>query len=868
MKLNPFTKLMNAVDISNSANLSLEAKFAERNARLLIPWTVVVALLYLLWSPADFEDFPEFADKFLVYRIVASLLATALTIFALRVTKAFWKNVAAWFWFPVWATATAAMIPDTPEYVLSHVIVLFIAAWASASFILWRWWWGLSNALVILAIGETAMAQIEIVGYEADAAHGYLLTGVALNVLLTVTRYNAAKREHDARHALEQEKLVTESLREAERQRAADLADALRQAQEVDELKSKFFANVSHELRTPLTLILSPVDQLLEELRPSAERDALKVVRRNATRLLRMIDDLLDLARLEAGGLRLRVMQVDMQSLAERVSGNATPAAKAKGIEMTYSSEGEPPEMFGDPHRIEIILTNLVGNAMKFTPSGGRIQVSVFHNSAGTSVEVTDTGPGISREEQQRIFERFHQTESSERRRQGGVGIGLALARELAQLHGGSLTVDSEVGEGSTFTLFLKSGKDHFHTEIMERRQLQMDHHPGRRVEDRATSIHTRPMEGAIAELRQSQRPPERVLLDRGRLPRVLVAEDEVDLRGFIAGVLKGTYEVDAAGNGAEALELIRQNRPDLVLTDVMMPGTSGLDLCRAIKEDPSLRHIPVILLTARGENEAALEGYEAGADDFVSKPFHTKVLQARIRAHLKMRGLSLQLADQARLASAGTLAAGLAHEVKNPLNAAVNAAKVLDQGGSSRVPNEKLMEVIIDALERIDGVISALDAHARPADGTDLAPCNVRKAVESTLNLLDHKLKDRVVVHQDFETTGDVFAPARAFNQVLLNLVDNSIRSGAKNIWIELRQVDKQVSVAVSDDGPGVPQDMMHRIFDPFFTTRVEGDGTGLGLHLSRRIAQECGGELRYEPRPGGGARFVMEIPAMEQAA
>jgi signal transduction histidine kinase len=346
------------------------------------------------------------------------------------------------------------------------------------------------------------------------------------------------------------------------------------------------------------------------------------------------------------------------------------------------------------------------------------------------------------------------------------------------------------------------------------------------------------------------------------------VAEDEVDLRGFIAGVLKDTYEVDAAGDGAEALQLIGQNRPDLVLTDVMMPGTSGLDLCRAIKEDPSLRHIPVILLTARGENEAALEGYEAGADDFVSKPFHTKVLQARIRAHLKMRGLSLQLADQARLASAGTLAAGLAHEVKNPLNAAVNAAKVLDQGGSSRVSNEKLMEVIIDALERIDGVISALDAHARPADGTDLAPCNVRKAVESTLNLLDHKLKDRVVVHQDFETTGDVFAPARAFNQVLLNLVDNSIRSGAKNIWIELRQVDTQVSVAVSDDGPGVPQDMVHRIFDPFFTTRVEGDGTGLGLHLSRRIAQECGGELRYEPRPGGGARFVMEIPAMEQAA
>jgi signal transduction histidine kinase len=305
-----------------------------------------------------------------------------------------------------------------------------------------------------------------------------------------------------------------------------------------------------------------------------------------------------------------------------------------------------------------------------------------------------------------------------------------------------------------------------------------------------------------------------------------------------------------------------------LVLTDVMMPEVSGLDLCRAIKNDPSLQHIPVILLTARGENEAALEGYEAGADDFVAKPFHTKVLQARIRAHLKMRGLSLQLADQARLASAGTLAAGLAHEVKNPLNAAVNAAQVLAKGGSSRVSNEKLMEVIIDALKRIDGVISALDAHARPADGTDLAPCDVRKAVASTLSLLDHKLRDRVMVHQNNAVTGAVFAPARAFNQVLLNLVDNSIRSGAKNIWIELRQVEKQVSIAVADDGPGVSPDIVHRIFDPFFTTRAEGEGTGLGLHLSRRIARECGGELRYEPRPGGGARFVMEIPAMEQAA
>lgn len=846
---------------------SLAANLADKNARLLIPWTAVVALLYLLWAPADFEDFPEFAEKFLVYRIVAIVIVSALTLFALWARKPFWKNVAAWVWFPTWAVATAAMIPDTPEYVLSHVIVLFILEWASASFILWRWWWGLSNAIAILAIGEIGIAQIEIGGYEADAAHGYLLSGVVLNVLLAVTRYNAVKRENDAMYALEQEKLLTESLRETERQRSTDLAAALRQAHEVDELKSKFFANVSHELRTPLTLILSPVDQLIDKLRPSAERDALKVVRRNATRLLRMIDDLLDLARLEAGGLRLRVMQADVEHLAERVTGNAAPTAKAKDIELSFSSEGDQPELFGDPHRIEIILTNLIGNAMKFTPSGGRIEVRAIHKAVGTSIEVSDTGPGISKDQQQRIFERFHQTESSERRRQGGVGIGLSLARELAQLHGGSVTVDSELGEGSTFTLFLQSGKDHFHTEILERRQAYTHNHPGRRIDDRITSEHERPMEEVTIEIRQSQRPPERVLLDRGRVPRVLVAEDEDDLRGFVVGLLSESYHVDAAKDGGEALRLIKERRPDLILTDVMMPGTSGLDLCRAIKDDPSLQAIPVILLTARGESETALEGYEAGADDFVSKPFHTQVLLARIRAHLKMRGLSLQLADQARLASAGTLAAGLAHEVKNPLNAVVNAAKVLERGGSKRVSAEKLWGVIIDGLGRIDGIISTLNAHARPADGTDLAPCNVRVAVESTLNLLDHKMKN-ITVHEDYEVTGDVFVPARAFNQVLLNLIDNSAQSGARNIWIELREREKVISVTVADDGPGVPPDMTHRIFDPFFTTRAEGEGTGLGLHLSRRIAQESGGELRYEPRPGGGARFVMEIPAMEQAA
>ncbi len=828
----------------------------ERNLRGARIGAVLAAILMPLGAGLDWITNENLALSFLVARLICAALCGVLLAWSFTSHGRRRPELIAFSVVMICAVAFEYMIQRLGGFASPYYAAIMQLILAIGVLVYWTPGQAAAACGALVAVWLVpALIEGPTTNLGAFMNNFYSLTICALIAGVSIaSRHRALLREQKSRAELAET--------------SKELSRALDQAREVDRLKNQFFANISHELRTPLTLILSPVEQLLEGAAPGAERDALGVVRSNANRLLRMIDDLLDLAKLEAGGLRLRVMQVDLRNLAQSVAGNAAPTAKAKGLQLAMSCEGEPPEMFGDPHRIEIILTNLIGNAMKFTPAGGRIEVNVFHNAAGTSVEVTDTGPGISREEQERVFDRFHQTETSERRRQGGVGIGLALARELAQLHGGSLTVESKVGEGSTFTLFLKSGKDHFHTEIVERRQLQTELHPSRRVDDRFTGVHSLDMEGTTAGLRPSQRPPERILLDRGRLPRILVAEDQDDLRGFIVAVLKDTYDVDAASDGAEALELMKNNRPDLVLTDVMMPGVSGLDLTRAIKDDPSLRHIPVILLTARGENEAALEGYEAGADDFVSKPFHTKVLEARIRAHLKMRGLSLQLADQARLASAGTLAAGLAHEVKNPLNAAVNAARVLEQGGSSRVSNEKLMSLIIDALGRIDGIISALDAHARPADGDDLAPCNIREAVESTLNLLDHKLKDRVVVHQDYETTGDVFAPARAFNQVLLNLVDNSIRSGAKNIWIELRQVDKLVSVAVSDDGPGVPADVVHRIFDPFFTTRVEGEGTGLGLHLSRRIAQECGGELRYEPRPGGGARFVMEIPAMEQAA
>jgi signal transduction histidine kinase len=355
--------------------------------------------------------------------------------------------------------------------------------------------------------------------------------------------------------------------------------------------------------------------------------------------------------------------------------------------------------------------------------------------------------------------------------------------------------------------------------------------------------------------------------MDRGRRPLVLVAEDEPDLREYIEASLRPFFDVETAGDGAQALALVKSRAPDLVLTDVMMPGTSGTDLCRAIKQDPRLKSTPVIVLTALSATDNVLDAYSAGADDFVTKPFHSRVLLARINAQLRLRAVGLQLADQARLATAGTLAGGVAHEVRNPLNAVLNAARSLPGVKSRPELEQKLLSIIVEGSLRIDRIVGALEEHVRPAEENAILQCDVQSGLRSSVELLEHKMSG-VAVHMVCESKRSVVASPRELNQVFLNLLDNAVRAGAKNIWITTADEHGGVRVSVSDDGPGIPKDIAALIFEPFFTTRPVGEGTGLGLYLSRRIVQERGGNLSYSPREGGGAVFGIELPAIEAAA
>lgn len=677
----------------------------------------------------------------------------------------------------------------------------------------------------------------------------FLVVTSLIAVASNETRYRQVLREHVASNAL----IVTSD----------ELAAALEKLRELDRVKTEFFTNISHELRTPLTLILTPVENAIAKGTAGEDEHLLETIRRNAYRLLRLIDDLLDLSRIDAGRLRLNVAPIDLPKLAEHMVEAFRPAAESRGIALSLEAPERIEDLHGDEHRLEMVLTNLIGNALKFTPDGGRIEIVV--ESAGTiaRMSVRDTGPGISAEDQKRIFDRFYRVDAPERQ-QGGAGIGLSLARQLVELHGGALTVMSEPGQGSTFSAMLPRGRDHFRPEIVERRMVAVDMPGGRRASDwqgpdvEGEALPPAPEGDVPAE------PP--IELEGGRRARIVLVEDNDELRSLIENLLSPSFDVMTARDGEEGLSLVRKQRPDLVVSDVMMPRMSGTELCARIKQDAELKATPVILLTARSGPEAVLEGYAYGADDFVSKPLHPRILVARVRAQLRLRALSLQVLSHAKLAAVGTLAAGIGHEVRNPVNAVINGALTLLERNTLDPSARKLLEVIADAGSRIESISGALLDHAHPAEQDRPRLCDVRSGIDATLRLLEHRARE-VEVHRHYESGRNVVASAGELNQVFMNLLDNAIRSTARNVWIRVADEADRLAVRIEDDGPGVPVEIAQRIFDPFFTTREPGVGTGLGLYLSSQIISKYGGVLRHEVRPGGGAIFTIDLPA-EKAA
>jgi response regulator RpfG family c-di-GMP phosphodiesterase/signal transduction histidine kinase len=459
---------------------------------------------------------------------------------------------------------------------------------------------------------------------------------------------------------------------------------------ELDAQKTSFFSNVSHELRTPLTLILSPLESLLADNlveMPAKHRETLGIVHLNALRLLKLINNLLDFTKLEAGRMELNRQKTELVRTIEYYLSTIRSAVETKEIGLDFQKNGND-ELFADIDRFlfEKAVFNLFSNALKFTPTGGRVTVSLERYDGTFRLSVRDTGIGIPADKLKYIFQRFNQVDSTLSRRYEGTGIGLSLAKEIVELHEGSITVQSVLGQGSEFIITMPIGTVDVELPVEELKALK----PSllSELQQRPHAV-TGDDEPAVAGQNRN---------------RVLVVDDNADLRDFLKSLLVDHYEVDLAADGMAALARISRRVPDIVVSDLMMPKMNGYELCDAIKKDPALMHLPVILLTAKTEIAMKHAGYQFGADDYLGKPFDPEELLSKIRVFLAREDMrkrleelteKLQDANSHLEEKVGERTAQLEERFYQTLDSLVNALEEKDaytKGHSLRVEKYSLL--------------------------------------------------------------------------------------------------------------------------------------------------------------------------------
>jgi signal transduction histidine kinase/ligand-binding sensor domain-containing protein/DNA-binding response OmpR family regulator len=484
-------------------------------------------------------------------------------------------------------------------------------------------------------------------------------TGYRIRVSQLRTRQKELQTQVQLRtRDLNERNLELENTRDLIEAKNRQLEEQSEKLKEMDKIKSRFFANISHEFRTPLTLIMGPLEQMLTapEEDENQQEKKLRLMLRNSQRLLGLINQLLELAKFDSGTMKLQAARQNIVPFLKGILHAFDSLAVQKELELIFKTEAEEITLYFDPEKLEEAISNLLSNAVKFTPAGGRITLAVKIKKAMPAtkdtdfleVSVSDTGPGIPRDQLAHIFDRFYQADSTYEHHLKGTGIGLAIAREIVEFHGGSISAHSPEAEGSgtAFVIKLPMGDAHLAPEeivdsstarfkphqphkipaidVMEKEEEDAGQNgiePGVPADDKAETINEVGIDAAMTGKNI-----------------ILVVEDSADVREYIRSALETLYAVLETKNGQEGLEKAREIVPDLIICDIMMPGMNGYELCRELKNHRMTSHIPVILLTAKASEESIIEGLETGADDYITKPFSTKILLARIKNLIDLR--------------------------------------------------------------------------------------------------------------------------------------------------------------------------------------------------------------------------------------
>ena len=393
--------------------------------------------------------------------------------------------------------------------------------------------------------------------------------------------------------------------------------------EEINQMKMRFFINISHELRTPLTLILAPLQEVISKINDRWTRNQLEYIQRNANRLLHLVNQLMDYRRAELGVFELKIKKGNAYRLIRENFLYYDKLARHKEIHYVFHSELEDKEEYFDPNYLELIVNNLLSNAFKYTDNGKSITVTLKEENNCLILQVSDTGIGIPINKQGKVFERFYQIESQHI----GSGIGLSLVQRLVDLHHGHIELESEEGKGSTFSVYLPQDLSVY--KVSERADSNAS-----KEEEQVYSTNSKDMYFIDTEKMESE------AIETGDKKRgtILIVEDNQEIRHYLSSGLAGLFNTLEAGNGEEALEKLKDNEVDIIITDVMMPVMDGIKLCKNIKQNIRTCHIPVIILSAKTDIKDQLEGLQVGADDYISKPFAITVLTSKIQNMMRTR--------------------------------------------------------------------------------------------------------------------------------------------------------------------------------------------------------------------------------------
>ncbi len=885
-------------------NREVRQAFAEYDREVTVNNFKVACVIGMLLMPAgiilDKYVYPDKLDLFIQLRLASSALIAVffgilLTPFGRRQYRTLGVTLfmipASFIAWMIYATEGAA----SPYYAGLNLVLLVLA------FVLhWTFWESFTAALLVIILYVTASfahgripATTAGVGVFANNLYFLALTGI---IVVTGSYFHSLSRFREFAFRYELDK-----------NRAA-LEESNRKLLELDQIKNRFFANISHELRTPLTLLLAPLESLMQRFNRTLDEDTrnlLGTMHANGMRLLKLINDLLDLVRLESGRMEVRHEPLEVAEFAKGLASAARQVADDKRIKLETFVDPALGAVLADRDKLEKIVLNLMFNALKFTPAGGRVLLRAEKQGEEFVLIVSDTGMGIAEKNLPFIFDRFWQADGSSKRKYQGVGIGLALVKELVEIQNGKVRVESQEGKGTTFTVRLPYEKSEVmrkepKAEIGEKAPGEAEAGGTVTSEEWLANLYRRAeLFPALTPLQQAVKPVE--FTGNGRRATLLVADDEPDMLRFLKSQLATQYEVIEAVDGQQAVEKASQFLPDIILLDMMMPEKDGLQACREIRAHTPTQNIPVILLTARADEETKLTALGVGASDFLAKPFSTTELHVRIKNLVESHGFQRKLSRQnqalestieqlkdtesqlvqtEKLASLGRMSAGIIHEINNPLNFATTGLFALRHKSKFIAPEqrgeyEEILRDVEEGIKRVRNIVSDLRTFTHP-DTEQRDQVEVAEVVGASLRFLSGEWRDKVRIESKLAEHQTLWANRNKMVHILVNLLQNSLDAlrhkefagEQPTIWIEGRVENERSFIVIRDNGTGIDAEHLDKIFDPFFTTKEVGEGMGLGLSICYRIVREYEGRISVRTESGKYCEFTLEFPLKRQSA